>query len=149
MRSLDAKISQQDNATALAAVEMAIRLVGNITGQPSEPKYRKFRANNPAISKSLLRCPGGTELLLALGFRTTVAEFEEFWVADERPVALRVLGEAALVLEHYLELTKKKIERAATLRREKLLGQNMDRELTLRAIADDKLERRDKAWPKN
>lgn len=146
LRALDTKICQQDDATALGAVHIACRLVSNISSQPSKPKFRKFRANNPTISKALLRCPGGVDLLLALGFRTAVAEFEEFWEVPMGPLLLRTLGEASIVLEHYLDLTKKKIDRSATLRREKLAGASLDRDMTLRAIADDKAERKDRNW---
>ena len=51
---------------------MALKLTANILDQPSEPKFRRFRSNNPSISKKLLRCPGGQDLLIALGFRTKV-----------------------------------------------------------------------------
>ena len=56
LRALDAKICEQDEPTALAAIETVLKLVGNIVDTPSEPKFRKFRSNNPAISKKLLRC---------------------------------------------------------------------------------------------
>ena len=77
VRALDAKVTQQDDATALAAIETATKLVNNILQNPSEPKYRRVRSNNPSISKKLLHCPGGQDLMLALGFRTKVIEFEE------------------------------------------------------------------------
>ena len=51
LRALDSKISQQDDATALAAIETVSKMVNNIVANPAEPKYRKIRANNPTFSK--------------------------------------------------------------------------------------------------
>ena len=145
VRALDAKICEQDEATAMAAIETALKLASNVLDNPSEPKYRKFRSNNPGISKKLLRCPGGQELLLAMGFRTKVMEFEEFWVAEESPLLLRTLAEALQALERYRELTRVKLERNSKLRKEKLANMNEERARTLQAIEEDKASRREKA----
>ena len=59
LRALDSKISQQDDGVALAAIELALKIINNIISHPSDPKYKKIRANNPAISQKLIRCPGG------------------------------------------------------------------------------------------
>ena len=147
LRALDSKICEQDEPTALAAIETALKLVSNIIDQPSEPKYRKFRANNPAISKKLLRCPGGQDLLLGLNFRTKVMEFEEFWTVDavensDATLLMRILAEGAEALERYRELTRIKIERNAKLRREKLANSNEERQRTLQAIEEDKADRK-------
>jgi len=144
LRALDAKICEQDDATALAAIETALKLVSNIVDQPSEPKFRKFRANNPAITKKLIRCPGGQDLLLALGFRTKVMEFEEFWVVEDSPVLLRTLADAMQALERYRDLTRSKIERNAKVRKEALLNMTEDRARTLAAIEEDKLLRKER-----
>jgi len=144
LRALDSKISQQEDGTALAAMETASKLVANILDTPSDPRYRRFRANNPAISKKLLRCPGGVDLILALGFRTHVHEFEEVWTAEDSHLLMRRLSEGQAVLSNYVELTRKKIERTAALRQQKLAGQELDRMMTLRAIEEDKSERRDR-----
>jgi len=146
VRALDSKICEQDEATALAAIETALKLVSNIVAQPSEPKFRRFRANNPSISKKLLRCPGGQDLLVALGFRIKVIEFEEFWTADDdSPLLTRTLAECSIVLERYRELQRTKLERNAKGRKEKLANMNEDRARTLAAIEEDKLLRRERA----
>lgn len=148
LRALDAKICEQDEATALAAIETALKLTSNIIDQPSEGKFRKFRGNNPAISKKLLKCPGGQDLLVALGFRTKVMEFEEFWVAedaDNEAVLMRTLADGAQALERYRELTVVKVERNAKARREKLANTNDERMRTLQAIEEDKQQRRERA----
>ena len=144
VRALDSKISQQDAPTALTAIETVLKLASNILEQPSEPKYRKFRASNPGISKKVLACPGGQDLLIALGFRTQVFEFEEHWVAEDGPLLMRTLAEATQSLEHYRELARKQIERAAKLRTEKLANTNEERQRTLQAIEEDKALRRER-----
>jgi hypothetical protein len=144
LRALDSKVTQQDDATALAAIETCLKLVNNIVANPMEPKFRKIRANNPGFSKKVLRCPGGQDLLLGLGFRTKVMEFEEMWVVEEDPVLHRALAEGAVVLERYLSLTREKIERTAKQRKEKLANMNEDRLRTLQAIEDDKAARRER-----
>ena len=73
LRALDSKITQQDDPTALAAIETVSKLVNNIVSNPMEPKYRKIRSNNPTFSKKVLRCPGGQDLLLALPIHTGAA----------------------------------------------------------------------------
>ena len=128
-----------------AAIETAPKLVGNIIDQPGEAKFRRFRANNPAISKKLLSCPGGQDLLLAMGFHTKVMEFEEFWVAEDSPLLMRALAEAAQALERYRELTRIKLERSAKLRKEKLANMTEERQRTLAAIEEDKATRRERA----
>ena len=127
LRTLDSRICEQDESTALAAIETALKLVSNILDHPSEPKFRKFRANNPGISKKLLSCPGGQDLLVALGFRVKVIEFEECWIADETSLMMRSLAEASQALDRYRELTRVKLERNAKLRREKLANMNEER----------------------
>lgn len=144
VRALDSKVSQQDSPAALAAIETILKLVGNIIDHPSEPKYRKFRSNNPGISKKVLSCPGGQDLLVALGFRTKVFEFEEHWVAEDSPILMRALSEAMQPLEHYRELARKQIERTAKLRSEKLANSNEERQRTLAAIEEDKALRRER-----
>ena len=141
LRALDAKITNQDDPTALACIETALKLVNNVVQNPSEPKYRRIRSNNPAVSKRLLRCPGGQDLLLGLGFRTKVMEFEEMWIVEEATTMQRVLSEGAIVLERYLSLTREKIERTAKQRAERMANMNEDRARTLQAIEEDKAER--------
>jgi hypothetical protein len=96
LRALDTKITQQDDATALAAIELLEKLVSNILNKPDEPKYRQFKSSNPAISKKVMKVPGGLDFVMAAGFTTTVVEFEEHW---------QFLGSGAelVILEHARE----------------------------------------------
>ncbi len=144
-RALDTKVSQQDSPTAMAAIELLLKLANNIIANPDEPKYRQFRSNNPKIRQGVLRCPGGQDVLLALGFRTKVFEFEEHWVADETPVLMRTLAESIVVLENYRGLEQAKIDRLAKQRAEKLAGANDERQRTLMQIKEDEAERRERA----
>jgi hypothetical protein len=123
---------------------VADKLAANIVANPSEPRYQRFRSNNPSISRKLLQFPGGTELLIAMGFRTTVADFEEHWVVEVTPVELRILSEAREVLQHYRGLIATRLEQAARLRKEKLDGLNEARKQTLAEIEADKAERKDR-----
>lgn len=148
VRALDSKICEQDEPTALAAIETALKLANNVVEHPDDPKFRKFRSNNPSISKKLLRCPGGQDLLLALGWRTKVMEFEEYWVADDAgdaPMLVCALAESVQVLERYRALMHTKVEHNAKIRREKLANQNEERLRTLQAIEEDKALRRERA----
>ena len=144
-RACDTKISQQDAPTALAALELLLKLTNNIIANPSEPKYRRFRSNNPKISQTILRCPGGQDVLVALGFRTKVMEFEEHWIAEETSVLMRTLAEAATVLENYCGLERTKVERNAKQRTDKLAGASDERQRTLMQIKEDEAERRERA----
>ena len=144
VRALDSKICEEDAPAALAAIATTITLVNNVINHPDEPKYRKVRSNNPGISKKLLHCPGGQDLLLALGFRTKVMDFEEFWMVDDSPVLFRVFAECLIVLERYRELVEYKIEKNAKERRERLANMNDDRARVLADIEADKQARRDR-----
>lgn len=147
LRAIDSKLSQQEPGALLAALEIADKLCGNILSNPSEPKYLRFRANNPSISKKLLGLPGGIDLLRALGFKTTVCEFEEFWIVEQLGSAqLRVLSEGREVIANYLNLARTKLEAAAREKQQKLASQNEARKMTLAEIEADKAERKDRTW---
>jgi len=146
LRTLDTKIAQQDGPAALQAIDVAEKIAANIIGNPSEPRYQRFRSNNPSISRKLLHCPGGPELLLAMGFRTTVADFEEHWVVEMTPAQLRILSEAGEALRQYRNLITTKLEQAARLRKDKLDGLDESRKQTLAEIEADKADRKDRVW---
>jgi hypothetical protein len=144
LRTLDTKISQQEGPGALQAITLADKLAANIIGNPSDPRFQKIRANNPSISRKLLHSPGGTELLLAMGFRTMVADFEEYWVVEATPVELRILSEAREVMAHYSGLIEARLQQAQRLRKDKLDGLDEARKQTLAEIEADKADRKDK-----
>jgi hypothetical protein len=146
LRALDTKISQQDAPGALQAIEVLDKIAGNILSNPSEPKYARIRANNPSISRKVLHFPGGSDILIAIGFKTTVADFEEYWVCDASTTQLRILGDARELFSRYCALLETKVESAAKVRQERLAGLNEDRKQTLAQIEADKADRRDRAW---
>lgn len=55
LRALDAKVSQQDDVTALRAIRLLLRLVRNVVTEPINPKYQRFKASNPTIRTQLLQ----------------------------------------------------------------------------------------------
>ena len=146
LRALDSKLSQQDDAAAAAAIELATKLASNIVQNPDEPKYRRFKASNPAISKKLLKQPGGVDLVLAMGFRTVVFEMEEHWTADGSELQRRKLGEALEVLAHYAGVVRARAAAKESARAAKLSGMSEERERALRDIQGDREDRKDKVW---
>ena len=87
LRALDAKIAIQDDATALGAIRLALKLAGNILEHPDEGKYTRIKNSSAAFQRCLAKCPGGLELVMAMGFRTAVHEFEEFWAVEVSPLS--------------------------------------------------------------
>ena len=141
LRALDAKITQQDNASALQAIELADKLARNILHNPDVPKYRQVRARNPAVANKLLKVAGGRELLLAMGFGVGVHQMEEYWILDydlklpddapNQPVLSeahrRMLETSLELLERYAQLVRHKVTEAATRRQQKLAGIDHER----------------------
>ena len=118
-----------------------------ILDHPGEPKYQRFKSSNAVISKKLLRVPGGTELLIACGFRVRVIEFEEHWEhTPDDAAALGVLLEAREALEKYRQIVASRQEAAARTRAERLAGMDEARKRTLANIEEDKAERKDRVW---
>lgn len=146
LRALDAKITQQDDKTALAALDLALKLVTNIVEKPGEPKYRQFKASNPAISKKLLKVPGGVELLLAAGFSTIVIDMEEHWQLVGSGVELVVLEHAREGLALYRANLEAKVEAAARGRDERMRGLDKEKAEIMQQIEGDKADRKDKSW---
>lgn len=112
LRALDAKIAIQDDATALGAIRLALKLAGNILEHPGEGKYTRIKNSSAAFQRCLAKCPGGLELVMAMGFRTAVHEFEEFWAVEVSPLALSILAAAREGLARYESLVVGRAERA-------------------------------------
>jgi len=112
LRALDAKIAIQDDATALGAIRLALKLAGNILEHPDEGKYTRIKNSSAAFQRCLAKCPGGLELVMAMGFRTAVHEFEEFWAVEVSPLALSILAAAREGLARYESLVVGRAERA-------------------------------------
>ena len=146
LRALDAKITVQDDKTALVALGLALKLVTNIVENPDEPKFRQFKASNAAISKKLIKVPGGVDLLLAAGFTTTVVDMEEHWQLLGSGVELIILEHAREGLARYKANLEAKVETAAKSRDERMRGLDKEKEQILQQIEGDKADRKDKSW---
>ena len=115
LRALDTKITQEEDAKALATIELLEKLVSNILTHPDEPKYREFKAANPTISKKVLKVPGGLEFLNAAGFSTKVVQFEEIWQLHGSGLELAVLEHAQEGLARYKALVHERLQRRSML----------------------------------
>jgi len=51
------------------AVDTLIRAVGQLTKDPSNPRYRKLKLTNRVFAATIGASPGGVDFLLAIGFR--------------------------------------------------------------------------------
>ena len=47
-----------DRAKVRVALELMQKIVGNILGDPAQPKYRTLKVDNAAIKDKILSCPG-------------------------------------------------------------------------------------------
>ena len=146
LRALDAKITVQDDQTALKTIDLAAKLAGNILDHPSETKYHRFKASNPNVSLNLMKVVGGPDLLVAMGFRTQVHEFEEYWVHTPTDEGRRILENARECLAKYHDLVANRKAVADKARADRLAGEDVERKKTLQHIAGDKEDRRDKVW---
>jgi len=134
LRALDTKIAQQDDAAALGAIRLALKLATNVIEHPDEPKYSRVKATSQALQRNLTRVPGGQELLVAMGFRTTVHLFEEHWSVEVTPLSLRVLEVAAAGLAHYETSVAARAEQKTKARANKLTGTNAHKEQIMAEI---------------
>nr|XP_009417657.2 PREDICTED: plant UBX domain-containing protein 2 [Musa acuminata subsp. malaccensis] len=83
------------------AVEVVLKLLGNVAREPQNEKFRRIRMGNPKI-KEAVGARGGVELLESVGFR--LAEEEgEVWATMEAPSEeqIAVIKEATTLLESW------------------------------------------------
>jgi PUB domain. len=74
------------------ALDTLTKLLSNVIQNPMEEKYRKVKKSNAVFHKRLGRLTGGTEILLAIGFRAVAGEAdadngEEYYVLTPSPDA--------------------------------------------------------------
>eukprot|EP00931_Biecheleriopsis_adriatica_P119523 TRINITY_DN94753_c0_g1_i1.p1 TRINITY_DN94753_c0_g1~~TRINITY_DN94753_c0_g1_i1.p1 ORF type:complete len:392 (+),score=87.08 TRINITY_DN94753_c0_g1_i1:117-1292(+) len=65
-----------------ASYGLLLRLLQNALDNPGEPKFRSVKRTSAALKSKLLDCPGGTEALIAAGFRE---ESDAFVLAEDIP----------------------------------------------------------------
>ena len=71
-------IANNQDEAAFQGLSLLNKLVSNITTNPTEDKYKKFKKTNPKIAGTVLSLQGGiVDLILAMGF-TSGAEHYEF-----------------------------------------------------------------------
>ena len=61
----------------MGCADILLKLLGNLAGDPTNPKYQKIRVTNPMLQERLFAVPGAHALLCALGWQ----EEGEFMVA--------------------------------------------------------------------
>lgn len=71
-------------------VDVLVRYLDNIIGNPDETKFHKIRTSNTTFRDKVLPILGATDFLLAAGFQQQVLEHngieEEFWVFHENNI---------------------------------------------------------------
>mmetsp|Transcript_98818 Transcript_98818/g.258138 ORF Transcript_98818/g.258138 Transcript_98818/m.258138 type:complete len:600 (+) Transcript_98818:67-1866(+) len=66
-----------------ACLSTLLKVTQNLEKNPDDPKFRRIKADNPAFSKKVIDCAGGTEALLAAGWAPDTHEGEDVWAMCE------------------------------------------------------------------
>ncbi|XP_042444900.1 plant UBX domain-containing protein 2-like [Zingiber officinale] len=84
------------------AVDVVLKLLGNVAKDPANEKFRRIRMGNPKIKEAVGDAKGGKELLEYVGFRLG-EEAGEVWATMEVPSSeqVAVIKEAVLLLENW------------------------------------------------
>lgn len=84
------------------AVDVVLKLLGNVARDPANEKFRRIRMGNPKIKEAAGDAKGGKELLEYVGFRLG-EEASEVWATMEVPSSehVSVIKEAVLLLESW------------------------------------------------
>mmetsp|Transcript_40018 Transcript_40018/g.55617 ORF Transcript_40018/g.55617 Transcript_40018/m.55617 type:complete len:173 (-) Transcript_40018:120-638(-) len=132
-----------------ACVKTLLKIIQNIIRNPTDGKFRKVRTSNEAIKMKVLNVKGGLEFLVEIGFRKHVVDFEaslclEGDSSEVAASALRVLSVAEDVLLKCAHSVQEKKERCERELWHKKNDDKLRRDETLRAIEQDKEERRNK-----
>lgn len=122
------------------------RLLGNIVDHTSDKHFRRVKATNKAFANHIANVHGAIELLVELGWRTKVVEFERSWVfehgegSDEFEVLRALVEELGRALQAVDDKAKKFTARVEDPHAE-------ERALRARLLAEieaDKKERHDR-----
>ncbi|RZR79285.1 hypothetical protein BHM03_00004978, partial [Ensete ventricosum] len=84
------------------AVEVVLKLLGNVAREPQNDKFRRIRMGNPKIKEAVGDARGGAELLESVGFRLGEEE-GEVWATMDAPSEeqIAVIKEATTLLESW------------------------------------------------
>jgi hypothetical protein len=77
--------------------EMLLRVLGNITAKPSEPKHRTLKKDNNTVAETLLKHPAAVGILLAAGFEDLGETLHCPGTAD-----LGAISEAVLLIKGFV-----------------------------------------------
>jgi hypothetical protein len=59
--------------------------------EKDDPKYLKIKMNNKAFNEKVNECPGGTELVCAMGFTAETIDDVDYWVFPKSQSTLEKL----------------------------------------------------------
>lgn len=94
------RLERNERVNLITAINIYLKLIGNILLNPQDEKYKKFKKTNPRISKELLSVDGMVEILIDSGFENDGDQF-----------VLRRGGIGSITkLKSYYELFKRRIE---------------------------------------
>lgn len=101
MLSLSCAGAEEEAAAAEAvqlAISTALKMLTNLLNNPTDPKLKSIRVNNPNFLSRVSGTPGGKELFVGAGFQVVFEGGEEFLKFPEL-----VSAEDELVLRHVCE----------------------------------------------
>ena len=127
-----------------ASTAILTKLLGNIQANPSEAKYRRFKASNPKIA-SMLAMKGVKALLIGAGF---AEEGEFFTLAEGAPiegVEAAMAGIAADAQRRQGNLMSFK-EEEQMKRKAEAEKENEERKRMMAGISDDAAARKEPGW---
>ena len=140
LRLLDNYFSSHDPLPQkLTCLQTLTKILENIVQQPDELKFRSLKARNQKLKQEVLQCPGADLILLEIGFRKKVKDFEEYYVLEDvSPVY------AYEQVKRYRDLMEKAVLHDRNAPANKLLEEKHAREAAIRQIEHDAAVRRDK-----
>ncbi|RUS18348.1 hypothetical protein BC937DRAFT_88861 [Endogone sp. FLAS-F59071] len=131
------------SGTTFLCLSLVLTLVSNILDHPNNPAFLSVKTKNPRIQSNLILVPGGVDLILELGFRRRVIEFEEKYVFEamnETGLALLVIGKDALETS-LRKAEERKVVAERLAKEEKDEEANRKKDVLLK-IEDDKQRRK-------
>jgi len=93
------------SASSMRAVELLLKLVSNVVEKPSEPKFRRVRAENPKLQVALASAGAEADALLGmLGFEASMEEGSKVFVLRDAVLDTARLRLGKELLEEELRL---------------------------------------------
>ncbi|RUP49863.1 hypothetical protein BC936DRAFT_141171 [Jimgerdemannia flammicorona] len=118
-------------ATSFACLRLVLTLITNILDHPGESNYHGVKTKNKRIHSELIVVPGGVDLIVELGFRRRVIEFEEKYMFE----AANEVGFARLgVGRQELEASLRKAEERKLTAERMAQGEKDEKELRKKQV---------------